>query len=205
LSHTHKKKKTESNYKNLEYSNTHTKRKQLSNYKNLQTIANPTAKATPTGLLDLEQSNMRPRENQESSSENRPPLGSLIIALACSVITVASFTIVIPTSDSYITSFGGSSTMAGLLVGITPIFSAFAQPFMSFFFKRYKYRSILIVCCLVNIIGCVLYALSSATNWIGTILIGRMISGIVGGPSYIPQHMFRVQPTKRRDHYICNI
>jgi MFS family permease len=71
--------------------------------------------------------------------------------------------------------------MAGLLVGITQIFSAFAQPFMSFFFKRYKYRSILIVCCLVNIIGCVLYALGSATNWIGTILIGRIISGIVGG------------------------
>ena len=52
----------------------------------------------------------------------------------------------------------------------------------------------------MNIIRCVLlYALGSTTNWIGTVLIGRMIIGIVGGSSFIiPLHICF---TYNRDHH----
>jgi MFS family permease len=54
----------------------------------------------------------------------------------------------------------------------------------------------------VNIIGCVLYALGSTTDWIGTVLIGRMISGIVGGPSYSATYVSRTTDHKTRSLYM---
>ena len=137
-----------------------------------------------------------------NDTRERPPLGSFIVVLAYSVLTVTAFTIAIPTATSYVTSLGGSDSLAGWLVGITPIFAGVVQPLITPLLKRFQLKTILIAWCFVNAAGASLYALGQLSNWLGTILIARGIQGAVGGPTYASSYVSRSTGPKSRTMYM---
>ena len=111
---------------------------------------NPTAKATPTGLWDLENAQCGRGKNKLVAKSDRHSTSDLLLLHSYTLESLSQkfyYCIVIPTFNSYtLHPLEEVVHFAGLLVGITRqhIYSAFAQPFISFFFKRYDFRSILL-------------------------------------------------------------
>ena len=142
------------------------------------------------------------QETQPDPTMAEPPFASFVAVLSYSVWTVTVFTICIPTSAAYVMSLGASASFAGWMVGITPIFSGVVQPAIAPLVARVALKKILVVFCGVNIIGAIIYALGTQSNWLGTILFARAIQGAVGGPTYASTYVARTTGIKKRSLYM---
>lgn len=121
-----------------------------------------------------------------SLSPKFPSWSSFLTTIFYAVLTVTTFTIVLPTGPAYMESFGVSVAFVGYSFGMTPMFSALMQPLVFLALRAYPLKRILIGFCLVNIVGSCLYSLANGTDQVATVLISRAISGAVGGPAVGP-------------------
>ncbi|KAL7561173.1 hypothetical protein ACA910_011993 [Epithemia clementina (nom. ined.)] len=132
----------------------------------------------------------------------RPSTKSLIVACGYVFLAVSSFTIAIPSSIRYTTSFGVSQALSGVVVGILPLFGAFAQFPMIRIYERFSMTFILYSFLLLNIIANAFYALGGVTKSYTMVLIGRGISGIVGGPTFAKTYIARTTDKEHRLQYM---
>ena len=128
----------------------------------------------------------------------------LVIALY-SVLTVTNFTVAIPTSARYTASLGASVTLAGLLVGLVPLFSGLVQPIVYKVLPQIPLRDILLVGCAVNIAANVLYSLAPLTKSFYSVLIARCVMGCVGGPAYVSTFIARTTCKTNRLKYMLKM
>jgi len=132
----------------------------------------------------------------------RPPTASFLACVAYVLCTVSAFTICIPTSTRYVNSLGGVSSVAGVLVGLTPIASGLFQPLAVPLLCRVPLKTVLIAFCGVNMVGNIAYGLGGYSGWSGTVFIARAVLGLVGGPTYASTYVARTTGVKTRSLYM---
>ncbi|KAL7561172.1 hypothetical protein ACA910_011992 [Epithemia clementina (nom. ined.)] len=160
----------------------------------------------PEMPTDTTKATVEPNENEKERVQNptscRPSASSLIVACGYVFLSVASFTIAIPSSIRYTESFGVSQAFSGIMVGIVPLFGAFAQFPMIRIYERFSMTSILSSFLLIKIVDHAFYALGGVTNSYTIVLIGRGISGIVGGPTFAKTYIARTTDKEHRLQYM---
>ena len=132
----------------------------------------------------------------------RPPFHSFIVTLCYSVLTVTSFTVVLPTSPFYMASFGAPQALVGVMIGLTPIFSGLMQPFIMPLLRHVPLRKVLIGFCLTNIVASSLYALGAQSGSVATVLVSRCLAGSVGGPAIPSTYVSRSTSLRHRSRYM---
>jgi MFS family permease len=146
-----------------------------------------------------------PASSDVDPASREPGLQPFIAVCLYSVLTVTGFTISIPTSERYTASFGVDNTLAGILVGLVPIFSALMQPFVIRALGTYRFIPILYCGCVVNMAGLVLYALAPLTDNFATVLVARAIMGTAGGPAYMSTYIARTTGPKTRGKWMMRM
>ena len=131
-------------------------------------------------------------------TKRMPHLPSFCVVLSYSMLTVTSFTIVLPTSRAYTASFGAPAALVGALVGLNPFFSGLAQPFLVPVFKKLRLKTVLLAFCVVNVLASTLYALGALSDTVTTVLIARCLMGTVGGPAVCSTFVVRSTGVKVR-------
>ncbi|CAA21239.2 transmembrane transporter [Schizosaccharomyces pombe] len=152
---------------------------------------------TAFGNIELEeipdkQGNItRATSNLESNSYPKaldpdacPPKRSIALVLLNNLMSEMSLTIALPISAAYTEILGGTDAFSGLVIGIPTMISLvclypmlrFANPKSANGYTLY-FRP-LIVSCISQIIGHLLYSLAYRAQWLYLILIGRMCSGV---------------------------
>ncbi|EPY51502.1 major facilitator superfamily transporter [Schizosaccharomyces cryophilus OY26] len=118
------------------------------------------------------------------SIDRKPPFMSAALILLNNLVLSISFSIVIPTSNSYVKVLGGSEVLSGLIIGlpmITALFSLYPMLLVSnpksangFTFYKRPY-----VCsCVTALVGHILYSLAFKAKSIALILVSRIILGV---------------------------
>ena len=134
----------------------------------------------------------------DAASQMPKHMPSFYVVVFYSTLTVSSFTICLPTSARYMASFGAPPALVGVLVGLTPFFSGFAQPLLIPVFKRLPLKTLLFIFCGVNIVASAMYALGELSTSVATVLVARCLMGFVGGPSVCSTFVARAAGVKAR-------
>ncbi|KAF8998734.1 major facilitator superfamily domain-containing protein [Cyathus striatus] len=106
-----------------------------------------------------------------------PSIKSLAVVIAGNALFQFSFFIIVPSASLYAKYLGGSSTFAGLVIGIPTVFAGITLLVV----KRFddgQYRRPFVIAYISAFIGNVLYALAYTFDFLYLLLIGRMILGI---------------------------
>ncbi|CAA21054.1 transmembrane transporter [Schizosaccharomyces pombe] len=113
-----------------------------------------------------------------------PPKRSIAFVLLNSILSDMSMSTALPISAAYTEILGGTDAFSGLVIGIPTMISLvclypmlrFANPKSANGYTLY-FRP-LIVSCISQIIGHLLYSLAYRAQWLYLILIGRMCNGV---------------------------
>ena len=130
---------------------------------------------------------------------------SFVAVICYSVLTVTSFTVCLPTSTQYVSSFGVSDSLAGLMVGLTPIFSGIVQLPLIPILRKYPLKQILMTGCVVNMFASVMYSLAAVSGSVATLFVARCIMGSVGGPTYASSYVMKTTGLKTRSQYMIYV
>ena len=161
--------------------------------------------APPQGMAQ----SLLPGETKPEAA--RPHLPSLCIVMGFTFITVTCFTITLPTVQQYLNvlgppnSEGAPQWLVGLVVGLTPFGAGIMQIPISFILQRYPMRNILIAYALILIFSQLLYAAATVTNTCMTLLVARIVAGLVSGPQLLTTYVARTTDLSNRSMYMLRV
>ncbi|EPX73850.1 membrane transporter [Schizosaccharomyces octosporus yFS286] len=121
---------------------------------------------------------------QSDSTDRKPPAISAALMLMNNLVLSISFSIVIPTSDTYVKVLGGSEVLSGLIIGL-PMITALVTLYPMLLLSNPKsangftfYKRPYLCSCVTAILGHILYSLAFKAKSIALILVSRIILGI---------------------------
>ena len=160
---------------------------------NVEVLSEASVPSIPTGGADAPSA---------ASVHKVPHTTSFCVVLWYSVLTVAAFTIAIPTNVTYSEAFGFDPALGGIIVGMTPFASALAQPIVYHCLGIYEFKRVILVCCCISMIGALMYALAQPSGSIATLIVARFIQGCVSGPSYLTTYVSKTTSESTRTKYM---
>lgn len=125
-----------------------------------------------------------------------PRLYGLYVNLLITFLYLANQYVVAPTSGEYARLLGMSSTLSGLIIGLTPA-AALLSSLVYSMWSNHSFKDPILCCILCAFTGNVFYGMALQWDASWMILVGRLLTGfggprvisrryIVGTPSYLP-------------------
>ncbi|CAE7391027.1 unnamed protein product [Symbiodinium pilosum] len=109
--------------------------------------------------------------------ERMPPTMSLVLIHYFLVLTTVNLVIAIPTANDYAERLGAGRLFAGVMLGALPLVAIAGNVFNQKLFACLTFKQIWTLCCLVTVLGSVLYALAGLMRFKWTLLISRSLMG----------------------------
>ncbi|WBW75134.1 transmembrane transporter [Schizosaccharomyces osmophilus] len=121
---------------------------------------------------------------ESDSIDRKPPAISAALILLNNFVLSISFSIVIPTSDTYVKALGGSEVLSGLIIGL-PMITALVTLYPMLLLSNPKsangftfYKRPYLCSCVTAILGHILYSLAFKAKSIALLLVSRIILGV---------------------------
>jgi len=119
-------------------------------------------------------------EEEESICEEHPPATlSVLINLGSTLLFLTNYYVVAPTAAEYAEALGGSKSMTGIIVGMTPV-AACVSAFVYSSWTNSSYKQPMVFCCVSQIVGNVIYAMALDADAFWMTTVGRLIVGLAG-------------------------
>jgi len=101
---------------------------------------------------------------------------SSMLNLISTLLYMTNYYIVAPTCGLYAEELGSSSSMAGVIIGMTPLAALIASVLYGWW-SNYSYKSALLFASFCCIFGDLLYALALHYNSLNMVIVGRYLNG----------------------------
>jgi hypothetical protein len=101
---------------------------------------------------------------------------SSFLNLMSTFMYMTNYYIVAPTSGTYATKLGGNASLAGIIIGMTPI-AALVSTILYSWWTSHSYKAALIFASGCSVVGNALYALGLPYESLTLVLVGRLLNG----------------------------
>ncbi|CAJ1345021.1 unnamed protein product [Effrenium voratum] len=159
-----------------------------------------TATVTVIGA-ELRQS---PRESEPRApdAERMPARSSLLLVLYFAMLTNVNVVITIPTAHDYAERLGADNMFAGLMIGLVPLCAIIGSLANNELMRVLPLKTVWVVLCLGNVVGCVLYALAGLMRFKWTLLFARGLGGLCSCFNIPGLYISLTVGTKRRSEVL---
>jgi hypothetical protein len=132
---------------------------------------------------------------------------NITLSLIHTFFYMMNYTIVQPTSSSYVSELKANSIYSGIVMGMAPIAAIISTIVLSKW-SNTSYKTPLIVSCILFIIGNLLYSMAWTANCVWVLAIGRLLVGFASGRiinrRYLIQFISKNSITKFSVYYVAS-
>ena len=118
----------------------------------------------------------RVADDEEDEQHQRAAAMSNILNLFSTFLYMTNYYIVAPASNTYAEKLGGDASMAGIIIGMTPV-AALVSTLLYSWWTSYSYKSALIFASICSVLGNILYGAGLPLNNLNLVLFGRLLNG----------------------------
>lgn len=112
----------------------------------------------------------------ESERGDLPSAFSNFLNLFSTFLYMSNYYIVAPASNTYAEKLGSDASMAGVIIGMTPV-AALVSTLLYSWWTSYSYKSALIFASTCSLIGNILYAIGLPCQSLTLVMLGRLLNG----------------------------
>ncbi|CAJ1345022.1 unnamed protein product [Effrenium voratum] len=135
-------------------------------------------------------------------AEKMPAFKSLALMMYFAALSSINLVITIPTAHDYADRLGAGDLFAGLMIGLVPLCSIIGSVANTRLLSFLPMKTVWVVLCLGNVLGCILYALAGLMRFKWTLLGARGLMGLCSAFNIPGLYISLTVGTKRRSEVL---